>query len=210
MGVDEFEAMYDAAREAYELEVTNRSLAEIKENAIREYFYLFGDDIESRIRCRIKAAKALATTEFSGESLVSSITAVEITIRWFLLRPLCEASFISESLADIFVDELFPRRRAASGDRNLFPKILREWGSGVDVLKLSNGDDLWDKVTNEFIRDRNDFVHRGKFVSAAVAIGAADAAEQLLAEAIRVVQPFTKCSKDGWAPKDRRQSLENM
>src|SRR5690349_2308718 len=199
MGMDEAEAMYEAAREKYEREVGERTLAGIKENAINFYFFYYGDDIEHRIQSRVDAAKQLVRLQFNGESLTSSMIAVELTIRWFLLRPLCEAAFMSEEVSDILVQRILPPRTTGA-DREILPKILREWGSDVTSLKLSDGCELWGKLTNEYIPHRNAFVHRGEPVEQASAVGAADAAERLLAEAIRIVTPFKGRGKDGWAP----------
>ena len=77
-------------------------------------------------------------------------------------------------------------------------------------LKLSDGGELWGKLTNVYIPGRNAFVHRGKPVEDAAAVGAADAAERLLDEAIRIVTPFKGRGKDGWAPEHCRRKLEEM
>jgi hypothetical protein len=209
MGMDEWEAREEAAREEYEREIGERTLAGIKENAINFYFFYYGDDIEHRIQSRIDSAKELMKTGFNGESLTSSVIAVELTIRWFLLRPLCEAAFMSEEVADILVQRILPPRRTGS-DREILPKILEEWGSDVKSLKLSDGGELWGKLTNDYIPVRNAFVHRGEPVEDAVAAGAVDAAEQLLAEAIRIVKPFKGRGTDGWAPESCRRTLEDM
>ena len=108
MGMDEWEAKEEAAREEFEREIGERTLAGIKENAINYYFFYYGDDIEHRIQSRIDAAKQLIKVQFNGESLTSAMIAVELTIRWFLLRPLCEASFMSEEVADILVQRILP------------------------------------------------------------------------------------------------------
>ena len=209
MSMDEWEAREDAAREEYEREIGERTLAEIKENAINVYFFYHGDDIEHRIQMRIDAAKGLVKAGFNGESLTSSIIAVELTIRWFLLRPLCEAAFMSEEVADILVQRILPPRTTGA-DREILPKVLRHWGSDVTSLVLNDGAQLWEKLTSEYIPTRNRFVHRGEPVEEEAATGAADAAERLLAEAIRIVTPFKRRGEDGWAPEDCRLKLEEI
>lgn len=209
MSMDEWELREEAAREEYEREIGERTLAEIKENAINAYFFYYGDDIEQRIQRRINAAKKLVKNGFAGESLTSSIIAVELTIRWFLLRPLCEAAFMSEGVADILVQRILPPRVTAD-DRDLLPKILRHWGCEVTSLKLRQGGQLWEKLKKHYIPARNAFVHRGEPVEEIVAKGAADAAERLLGEAIRIVTPFKGRGKDGWAPEGCRRKLSEM
>ena len=209
MGMDEMEAQAEAAREEYERELGEQTLAGIKENAINYYFFYYGDDIEQRIQSRIYAAKELAKTGFNGESLTNSIIAIELTIRWFLLRPLCEAAFMSEEVADILVQRLLPKRRTGA-DREILPKILDEWGSDLNSLRLTDGGELWEKLTTEYFPARNAFIHRGEPVERAAAVGAADAAERLLAEAIRIVTPFTGRGENGWAPEDCRRKLQEM
>ncbi|QDU38217.1 hypothetical protein Mal4_25420 [Maioricimonas rarisocia] len=209
MGMDEWEAQHEAAREEYEREVEQRTLSEIKENAINYYFFYYGDDIQDRIRKRIDAAKELATSGFYGESLTSSMIAVELTIRWFLLRPLCEASFMSEDVADILVRQILPSR-SGGADRDLLPKMLKEWGTDITSLELSDGSELWESVTKQFIVSRNRFIHRGETVERETAEGAVDAAERLLTEAIRIVTLFARRGEDGWAPTKCRRTIENM
>ncbi|HRX83853.1 MAG TPA: hypothetical protein P5572_02405 [Phycisphaerae bacterium] len=207
--MDEWELREEAAIEEYERDIRNRTLTEIKENAIHAYFFYYGDDIEARIQSRIEAATKLIEIGFNGESLTSSIIAVELTIRWFLLRPLCEAAFLSDEVADILVKRILPPRRTGA-DREMLPRILQEWGSDVKALRLTDGSELWEKLTNEHFPARNGFVHRGESVEVAVAVGATDAAGRLLREAIRIVSPFKRKGKDGWAPDHCRRRLEDI
>jgi len=209
MAMHEWESREEAARDEYEREIGKRTLAEIRENAINAYFFYYGDNIEHRIQRRIDAAKELVGIRFNGESLTSSIIAVELTIRWFLLRPLCEAAFMSEEVAGILVQRILPSRTTGA-DREILPKILREWGSDLRSLKMSDGNELWEKLTTEYITARNRFVHRGEPVEEGIAAGAADAAERLLAESIRIVTPFKARGQDGWAPQDCRRNLDEM
>lgn len=207
MAMDEWELAEEAAREEYESEIAARTLAEIKENAINYYFFYYGDFIEQRILERIDAAKRLIGGGFYGESLTSSIIAVELTIRWFLLRPLCEAAFISEELADVLLQRILPPR-TSSVDRELLPKILLHWGSNVTSLRLRDGSQLWQKLTTDYIPARNQFVHRGESVGAHIATGAIAAAEQLMTESIRIVEPFKRRGPNGWAPTSCRKKLK--
>ncbi len=209
MSMDEWEVREEAAREEFEREISERTLAEIKENAINYYFFYYGDDIEGRIQRRIDAGKELVDKGFNGESLTSSIIAVELTIRWFLLRPLCEAAFMSEEVADILVRRILPPR-ATAVDREILPKILRHWGSDLTSIQLSDGSQLWERLTSECIPARNRFVHRGEEVEQITATCAADAAERLFDEAIRIVTPFKGRGEDGWAPENCRRKLDEM
>lgn len=209
MAMDEWEAREEDAREEYEHEIGEQTLAQIKENAIHGYFFFYGDDIEQRIQTRIDAAKDLVKNGFAGESLTSSIIAIELTIRWFLLRPLCEAAFMSEEVADLLLQQILPAK-ISSFDRKLLPKMLRQWGSDVTSLKLSDGGQLWEKLTTAYIPTRNGFVHRGEPVEEEAATGAADAAERLLVEAIRIVTPYKGRGEDGWAPESCRRKIDKM
>lgn len=209
MSMDDWELREEAAREEFEREIEERTLADIKENAINYYFFYYGDDIEGRIQRRIDAGKELVGKGFNGESLTSSVVAVELTIRWFLLRPLCEAAFMSEEVADILVRRILPPR-ATAVDREILPKVLRHWGSDLTSILLRDGSQLWQRLTSECIPARNLFIHRGEEVEQATAECAAEVAERLLGEAIRIVTPFKGRGKDGWAPEESRRKLDEM
>ena len=203
MGHDDEYARREAAHEAYEEEVVERGLEAIKENAIHAYFSYFGDALEARIQSRIAAAERLVQHHFFGESLVDSLTAIELTIRHFLLRPLTEAAFLSEEWADILAERTLSRRTA--DDRELLPKVLRQWDFDITQLRLSDGSQLWETLQTDLIRKRNAFVHQGSSVDRGAAERALDAARQLLQTAIGIVSKYKIRGKDGWAPESCRR-----
>jgi hypothetical protein len=209
MSWSEVEAQAEAAREAYRREVEEETLASIRKNSINCYFFYYGDDIEARIQRRIDAANQLLASRYYGESLTNSVIAIELTIRWFLLRPLCEASFMSEEVADILVNKILPSRTSGA-DRQILPNILREWGCDLDKLRLKDGTGLWDKFVHKCVPARNAFIHQGANVERLVAEIAADSAESLLGKAIEIVSQFKTRGKDGWGSPDSRRTLDDL
>ncbi len=209
MSWSEAEAQAEAAREEYRREIEEETLASIKENAINYYFFYYGDDIERRVQSRIDAANRLLTSRFFGESLTNSVIAIELTVRWFLLRPLCEASFMSEEVADILVDKILPRRTSGA-DRQILPSILREWGCDLDKLQLKDGSGLWVKFTNECVPARNAFIHQGAEVDPSVAKIAAESAESLVHKAIEIVSQFKARNENGWGSPGLRRTIDDL
>ena len=61
---------------------------EITEYPIYEYFHENGDEIEARVNERLREAVSLLDDSYSGAALVCAITAIEIIVRGFTLRPL--------------------------------------------------------------------------------------------------------------------------
>src|SRR6266498_5712523 len=70
------------------------------------YLATFGDALESRVRRLIDEAKVLCKAEHPGPSLVLCVTALELIIRYFVLKPLVSGTFLKDVWADLLVDKL--------------------------------------------------------------------------------------------------------
>lgn len=209
MGMSDEEAAWEQAREEFEKEVGERVLGELQENALNYYFHMYGGDIHQRISCRIQASRTLVKHKLYGESLTCSVTAAELTIRWVLLRPLSQAVFLSDDVADVLMDRILPPRNSST-DRDILPDVLSHWGMDVKALSTSDGKNLWTQLTKEFIPLRNDVIHKGHEVSLDVARRASHLCEELYKAAGEFIAPIAGLGKKGMAGLLRRASIMDV
>src|SRR5882724_3194500 len=104
-------------------------------------------------------ATALDQLGHSGPSLVLSVSALELVVRYFVLKPLVSGAFINDLWAELLVDKLVTGN--AWKDRELLPMIAREWSIDLDNIVLSNGEKAWDFFKSQLVPRRNNFVHKG-------------------------------------------------
>jgi hypothetical protein len=124
------------------------------------YLGTFGDALEGRVRVLIKEARELCDLGYPGASLLLSASALELVIRYFVLKPLVSGTFLKDIWADLLVDKLVSGQ--SWRDRELLPLIADEWGIDLTSIKLANGSEAWTFFKSELVRKRNDFVHKGE------------------------------------------------
>ncbi len=154
MSIDPDEARREEAME----KAMDETLQEISTDNVREYLGTHGDAIEKRVRGLVKQAEELHKIEYYGSSLTLSISAVEITIRFMLLNPLMRGAFLYDDWAEILVKSVLTSQ--TSRDRDILPKVLKQWGIELPTIKLPDGRNLWESILKLF-RRRNVFVHGG-------------------------------------------------
>lgn len=147
----------EAALEAF----IKDSLKDISEDNIRAYLGTYGDAIEGRVKECIRQSEELYRRNYYGQSLTGSLTAIEIIIRFLLLRPLVQGAFLSDEWAEILSKRIATGRSAE--DRELLPAILKQWGIDIETIQLTNKKGLWDSIHKMWKR-RNDFVHSGEHI----------------------------------------------
>jgi len=162
-------------------------LREIAEAPVFAYLSKYGDAIEERIRKCIEEATALREARFWGAALIRSAAAIEITIRFFLARPLVQGAFLSDEWASLLSSKVLTGRTAE--DRDLLPAILRNWGVDVTRVLLADNSQMWEQVTTRVWPSRNDYVHAGGTIEEADAILAAQCLDALLKH---VVDPIAQ------------------
>ena len=147
-----------AQEEEYLEEFLQESLKGISQENAKSYLGKYGDAVDERVLGCIHEAKELLISGHAGPALCLAATAVELMIRFHLLRPLVQGAFLSDEWAAILA------RRVASGrsveDRALLPAVLRQWGIDITTIRTDSGIAVWDYVLSQLVPSRNDFVHR--------------------------------------------------
>lgn len=105
-------------RDDYEPETVSRDLA-------RYHLATVGDAIEARVKRCLAEALRLHDQGFYGSSVVASATAIELTIRFLLLRPLVSGAFLSDEWESIIAERIGEGR--TEEDRRLLPRVLLQW-----------------------------------------------------------------------------------
>lgn len=196
----------DLERDAAMAEFIENSIAEIAQENVRCYLGTYGDAVEERVRGCTKEAKKLLESKFWGPSLTSSVTAIEIIIRFMILRPLVQGAFLSEEWADILSKRIATGRSAE--DRELLPVILRQWGIDITTIKTKSNELLWENI-KRLIEKRNDFVHSGEAIEENVAIKGLEAADSIVSSVIVPVAgklEFSLSETGKWHKIDRYDS----
>jgi hypothetical protein len=180
----------DRDRYAYEEGMESfldEQLRQLSESPVIYYLARFGDAIEERVeRCRVEA-DALTAAGFHGAALVCLAAAIEITIRFFLARPLMQGAFLSDEWADLLSKKMLNGRSAE--DRELLPAILRNWKLDITELKLTDGSRMWDQILNQVWHRRNEYAHAGAVISESDARLAAECLEAMLTQ---IVSPIAR------------------
>jgi hypothetical protein len=167
-------------REYYEEEVARaefiqETLKNISEDGVRNYLGTYGDAVDARIEHCMKQARMPLTGGFFQSAVVSAVTAIELTIRFLLLRPLMQAAFLSEEWTSLLTQRIASGR--GSGDREILPQILNFHDIDLNEIKLRDGEALWPTITDVVYSTRNKIIHRAEPASegdAALAIQCAD------------------------------------
>lgn len=132
------------------------------------YLTKYGDAIEERIRRCSEEATALRCAGYWGAALIRSAAAIEITIIFFLARPLVEGAFLSDEWAALLSSKVLSGRTA--DDRDLLPAILRNWGIDVTKVLLADNSQMWEQITTRVWPSRNDYAHAGEIIGEADAV----------------------------------------
>jgi len=190
--IEEFywDAIYDQAIS----ELIERGISDQRLEQITNYLGTYGDAVQRRIdRCILKA-RNLMKVGFPGSAVVSAVTAMELMMRYFVLRPTLEGAFLSDEWARIFVGHILKQRSAA--DRELLPAVLRLWDIELNTFRLPSGKPLWATFTSDVLPLRNNIVHKGSEASPDSAAMAIEIAESFLDQ---VVKPLSDRFGFSWS-----------
>jgi len=164
----------DLAREAqesqeeYEANLVEDALRQISKDGARAYLSRYGDAVDARVTACLAEAEQLTATHHPGSALALVATALEIMIRFLLLRPLVQGAFLSDRWAGILATRIATGRTAE--DRELLPAILRQWGLDVTKIKSPGGIHVWPLIVGQLWSIRDGFVHRFDPVSPDLAV----------------------------------------
>jgi hypothetical protein len=160
----------------------------------------FGDAVQERVDACIHDATRLRTAGFPGAALVRAAAGIEITIRFFLAKPLVLGAFLSDEWAEALTKRLLGARTAE--DRELLPAILRNWGIDLTTLHLSDGSQMWEAVVTGVWKHRNNYVHAAATITDEDASVAIDCLEQLLSQVVAPMANelgFTRDETNRWS-----------
>jgi hypothetical protein len=125
-------------REAYHAELARQFQQDVKnqaKEAVKLYLARNGDAVDQRVLASIAEAKALLEHKHFGPALCAAAIAVELMIRYMLIRPLLQGAFLSDEWAGILTDRIVTDK--AGRDSDLVPIVLRQWG--LDVTSVRSG-----------------------------------------------------------------------
>lgn len=155
----------DYEREQYEQLLIKEHLKELVKGPAHRYLATFGDAVENRVLECIDEATRLNLAGFPGAALTRAITAIEILIRHFLVRPLIYSAFSSDEWADVLVSRILQKGpRASTIEKDLLPAILRNWDIDITQVIMPSGRYLWQTFLENpggLIDLRNQYAHHG-------------------------------------------------
>jgi hypothetical protein len=168
----------EAAMEAF----LEEELRRIAEEPVFVYLVVHGDAIEARVKRCLAQAQALNDSGYHGAALTRAASGIEVTIRFFLARPLVQGAFLSEDWAELLSQKLLSGRTAE--DRELLPAILRNWKIDITKVKLANGAQAWEQIVKRVWPRRNDYVHKADDASAEDVMLAIECLTTLLSQVV--------------------------
>jgi len=177
----------------YEEELIAHGIQDRSEDAIREYLGTFGDAVQERIDAALATARELRAEGRHGLAVVTSATAIELTIRFLILRPLLSGAFLSDAWARMLTGRVVGGRTAE--DRDLMPLVCAAWDFDLLGVEVPAGVALWSVISKEVWATRNAVVHGGAPATEAQAASAVEAAELLLSD---VVAPIARRFRLSW------------
>ena len=175
-------------------------LRRIAEEPVFAYLAVHGDAIEVRVKRCLAQAQSLSGSGYHGAALTRAASGIEVTIRFFLARPLVQGAFLSEDWAELLSQKVLTGRTAE--DRELLPAILRKWKIDITKVKLPDGSQAWEQIVMRVWPRRNDYVHKADDASPEDALLAIECLTALLSQ---VVDPlatklgFTREQTECWS-----------
>lgn len=107
----------------------------LSEQPIRDFLGRYGDAIDSRLQDTLAMAQYAKQTGYPRYAIVGAVTAIELTTRYLLVRPLLQGAFLSQSWAQILTKHITQSRKQAN-DRALLPNVLSMYEIKLNELKL--------------------------------------------------------------------------
>jgi len=149
----------------------------------KAYLGGYGDAVSERIsKCKTDAS-ALYDGAFYSASLVSSVTGIELTIKYLLVLPLIQGALLPNPIAEVVSTKIGFGRSA--DDRKILPALLRPFGIDLENALLPSGKKLWSTIQKDIIEARNRSVHLGEGCSKQIATVAIDCLQELERQVVR-------------------------
>jgi hypothetical protein len=166
-------------------ELIAQTLEDISQEGIRTYLGENGDAVDARLNEVLAQANYARQQGYPRYALVGAVTAIELTIRYLLVRPLVHGAFLSDNWAKLLT------RHIAFGktgqERDILPAMLENYAIDIKEMKLSNRHKLWKTIIETVIPKRNGVVHDGENATAEEAIIALECANTLREHVVRPI-----------------------
>ncbi len=149
-------------QEAAEDEFWERVPTDLHEDGVRHYLGTYGDAIDARVSKQEAMAADLLAKNFAGPSIAASMTALELMVQYFCIRPIIQGSFLSDLIASEVAKKVIDSR--SCDHNNLLVPLLKPWGVDLNAISVADGERLWEQLQS-LRKVRNAFVHRGDDVT---------------------------------------------
>jgi hypothetical protein len=173
---------------------------QLHEESVSSYLGVYGDAITARVKRLTDTALSLHSRGFYGPSITVSVTATELMIEYFCVRPMVEGAFVSEMWAECLAKWVVKTR--PTDQREILVAILRLWGIEVDKILLDDKKKLWATIHAQVFKYRNLFVHLGEDVSrehSELGLACTEAFRKDIIDKIAVRLGFTLAKTGCWA-----------
>jgi len=178
----------------------------LSHDAIRNYLGRYGDAVEARVSTALVQATRLLSSGEPGPALTTAVSAIELMIRFLVLRPLLQGAFLSDEWASILSTRIATGR--TSSDRDVLPRALQTFGIDVNVIRTATGKLLWETLKTHVWPNRDGFVHRYDDVNSTTAEAAIECARSFHNDVVGVIADtvgFTRGVTGRWAVIRGRQ-----
>lgn len=165
------DAYYDNLQRLFQEDLKSQA-----RDAVKSYLGRYGDAVDQRVLASLSEARALLKAQHFGPALCTAVIALELMIRFMLVRPLIQGAFLSDEWADILTTRIATGQTAR--DRELVAAVLRQWGLDVTKVRGSvSNTPVWEFIVNRLFPTRHNYVHRYDPVPEDVAAVGVDCAE---------------------------------
>jgi hypothetical protein len=158
-------------------ELISKTLDQISKAGVLTYLGENADAVDARVTGVLAQAKYVSQQGYPSYAVVGAVTAVELIIRYLLVRPLVHGAFLSDDWTQLLA------RHIATGkttqERDILPRMLEIYEINIKDLKLSDGSKFWKTLVETVILKRNSIVHDGETATAGEATIAIECATVL-------------------------------
>jgi hypothetical protein len=135
------------------------AIKNLSEEPIREFLGTYGDAIDARLDNTLATARYASQAGFPRYAVVGAVTAIELIMRYMLVRPLLQGAFLSDSWAKMLTKHIVQARIAQ--ERHLLPSVLGMYDIKIEDFELSDGSALWKTFVTKIVPKRNAIMHEG-------------------------------------------------
>jgi len=202
----------------YDMYAYEEGMAQLADEALREtslqaskyYLGTYGDAVEARVTESLRLADKLSADGHFSPALVFAATAIELTIRFMLVRPLVQGAFLSDEWAEILADRATKGRSVE--DRKMLPRLLLQWEVNIDAVRLEHGEPLLKTIEEKVFSKRHKVVHAGETATKEEALQSIECATLLIDKVVHVIADklgFTLKETGNWCDIHGKEKRED-